>query len=338
MENTLDISWETIIKVLIAGLAFYILYLARDIAVWFFFGLIISVLFEPAIKFLRKLYVPKVIAVVFVYSSIFGILGLLIYLTAPIFVHELKQFSQFLPDYLVRVNPILSQFGLDLSLKGGITDILVNNLEQGSRGIIQAIMIFFGGVSASLVILTIAFFLSLEERSVERFLLLLTPKKYEGYIASIFEKSQKKVSGWFAARILACAFVGIASFIVFYIFSVKYAFILALFAGVLNFVPYIGPLITAILLFIFMLVSSGSWFVIIYVLLAFSVIQWLEGFLLTPILMKKMLDLPPVLVLVALLVGGQIFGFLGMIFSVPVFGIVYEFLKEFFEERRETTA
>ena len=64
-------------------------------------------------------------------------------------------------------------------------------------------------------------------------------------------------------------------------------------------------------------------------------IQILENNVVSPLLMKKFLDLPPVLVLISLLVGGTIFGILGMIFVVPVFGIVYEFLKEFLERKRE---
>jgi predicted PurR-regulated permease PerM len=88
-------------------------------------------------------------------------------------------------------------------------------------------------------------------------------------------------------------------------------------------------------LFVFVSSSSSSWFLVFYILAAFLVIQSIENSLLTPILMKKMIDLPPVLVLLSLLIGSQIFGFLGTIFAVTVFGIVYEFLKEFLEKRRE---
>ena len=77
-EKTLDISWETIIKFFVASFALYVIYLARDIAVWFFFALVISILLQPAVNFLRKLYIPKIIAILLIYLSIFGFLGLLI--------------------------------------------------------------------------------------------------------------------------------------------------------------------------------------------------------------------------------------------------------------------
>jgi len=335
-EQVLDISWEAIIKVFIAIFVFYIIYLARDIALWFFFGLSISILLEPAINFLRKIHLPKIIAVLLVYLSIFGILGLLIYLTAPVFISEIKQFSQFLPDYFEKVSPILRQLGIDVAQSfKEFSGLLVGGLEQSSKGVLNALMAFFGGLSSAVFILTIAFFLSLGDRGPEKFLALVLPQRYEEQIISFFEKAQTKVSGWFGARILACLFVGMTSFIVFYIFGIKYALLLALISAVLNFVPYIGPLATAVLLVIFIAVSSGSWAVVFYVLLAFCVIQLIESSLLTPLLMKKMIDLPPVLVLIALLAGAKVFGFLGMIFAVPVLGIIYEFMKEFLEKKRE---
>ena len=60
-EKTLDVSWETIIKFFIASFILYVIYLARDIAVWFFFALVISILLQPAVYFLRKIYIPKII-------------------------------------------------------------------------------------------------------------------------------------------------------------------------------------------------------------------------------------------------------------------------------------
>jgi len=335
-EQVLDISWEAIIKIFITILALYFIYLTREVALWFFFGLATSVILDPAINFLRKLWVPKMIAILSVYLSIFGILGLLIYLTAPIFIIELKQFSSNLPDYFVKISPLLQSLGLDAAASfKEFTSFLLGGLEQSSKSVFQAVMAFFGGVSSAIFILTVALFLSMEGNGAEKFLILITPKKYENQISAFFKTSQKKVAGWFGARILACAFVGIACFIVFYIFNVKYAFLLALISGILNFVPYIGPVLTVIVMLVFTAVSSESWAIVAYVLIAFFIIQSIENFLLTPLLMKKMIDLPPVLVLISLLVGAKLFGFLGTIFAVPVFGIVYEFLKEFLEKRRE---
>lgn len=335
-EQVLDISWSAIVKIFLSIFIFYIIYLAREIALWFLFALAISVLLEPGINFLRKIYIPKIIAILIVYFAIFGIMGLLIYISAPIFVSEMTQFLQYFPDYFEKVSPALKQFGIATAENlVDYTSAISIILQQGSQSIIKAITLFFGGVASTVSILTMAFFLSLEEQAVEKFLLLLFPVKFEAKIKNIFERVQKKVAGWFGARILACLFVGVCSYVVFYMFDIKYAFILALVSGAFNFIPYIGPWITTILLISLISVTSGSWMTVIYALIGVTIVQEIENKLLTPILMKKMTDIPPVLVLVSLLLGAEIFGFLGMIFAVPVFGIIYEFLKEFLERRRE---
>lgn len=335
-SNTLDISWEAIIKVFVAIFIFYIIYLARSIALWFFFALAIAILLDPAISVLRKIKIPRIIAILIVYLSIFGILGLVIYISAPLFISEIKQFIQYLPGYFEQINPILRQFGIDTAQNiNDLSNIVTSNLQQSSQSIFKAIMIFFGGLTATVSILTMAFFLSLEEGGIERGLVLLAPQKYEDHIKMIFERVQKRVAGWFGARVLACLFVGVASYIVFFLFGVKYAFILALISGFLNFIPYVGPWVTSILLIILIAISTGSWLTVLYVLISITVIQEIENKLLTPLLMKKMSNIPPVLVIVSLLLGAELFGFLGMIFAVPVFGIIYEFIKEFLEKRRD---
>lgn len=335
-QQVLDISWEAILKIFISIFVFYIIYLAREIALWFFFALAISVLLDPGINFLRRIYVPKILAILIVYLSIFGVLGLLIYISAPAFISEMRQFLIYLPGYFEKISPVLRQFGISTAENiGGFADTISIILQQSSQSIIEAITVFFGGVAATASILTMAFFLSLEESAVEKFLLLSCPARFEDQIRNIFERVQKKVAGWFGARLLACLFVGVASYVVFYMFGIKYAFILALLSGFLNFIPYIGPWITSILLITIIAVSSGSWTAVLYVLIAVTIVQEIENKLLTPLLMKKMTDIPPVLVLVSLLLGAKIFGFLGMIFAVPIFGIIYEFLKEFLEKKRE---
>lgn len=337
-EQTLDISWSTITKIFLAGFILYVLFLVRDIAIWLFFALIISILLEPIIEFLKRIFIPKVLAVVLVYVAIFGILAFLVYLAAPIFVFEIGELTQNIPGYFEKLNPLLKTAGIDIAHNfEDFTKTLVNGLQESSGSIIKALTVFFGGVASTLLIFAFAFYISMENRGPERVLSLLVPKKYEGQVVAMFEKAQAKVSGWFGARVLACLFVGVSSFLVFFFLGVKYSFSLALISGVLNFVPLIGPLITALLAVVFVGVSS-SWLVALYVVVALYLIQVAENNLVTPLLMKRLLDMPPVLVLIALLVGGTIFGFLGMIFAIPVFGIIFEFSREFLEKRKQESS
>lgn len=334
----LDISWETILKIALAGSIFYTLYLVRDVVIWFFFALIISVLLEPVINFLRWLRVPKVLAVIFTYLSIFGVLALVIYLTAPLFITEIREFSQLIPQYFEKISPIFKELKIEsLQNLESFTQNITGGLEKISVSVLNALTTFFGGVASAFFILALSFFISLEEKGVERVLSLLSPKKYEEYILALFERCQTKVSGWFGARILACLFVAITSFVIFYLFKIEYTITLAFLAGILNFVPFLGPLITGTLLVLLVGVSD-SWLKALIILIAFIIIQQIENNIISPVLTRRFVGLPPVLVLISLVIGTMLFGFLGAIFAVPVFGILYEFIKEFLEKRKEEEA
>lgn len=336
-EKLLDISWKTIFKISMAVICFYILYSIRDILIWFIFALIISILFNPAIDFLQRKKIPRILGVIFVYISIFGIFSLSIYLVIPLFVSEIQQFLQSFPQYFEKISPPLRGLGFQVfeNLESFLK-ALGNNLEGIATNVFNVLFAVFGGIFSTLFIITTAIFLSLEERVVEKILMLLFPKKYEAYVLKLWGKCQKKVAGWFGARVIACLFVGLACYVVFLLFKVKYPFTLALFAGVFNFIPYIGPLLTGVLLFL--IIFPTAILKAIFVLVAFILIQQIENNILSPILIKKIIGLSPALVLIALVIGGKLWGLLGAVLVVPLLGILFEFFKEFLEKRKEQKA
>ena len=297
-DRVLDISWGTIFKAAVTLLAFYIIYLIKDILIWVIFALIISILFDPVVDFLQRRRMPRTIAVIFVYVAIFGILGLFIYWTAPVFTLALQ-------EWLVRVS--VSIFG--------------------------AIISIFGGIISTLTIFSIAIFLSIEERGVERAIALLVPRKQEDYFLNLWQRCQFKTAAWFGTRILSSLFVGLVSYLALRLLNINYAFVLSLFAGVLEIVPVLGPLFAGII--ITMLAALDSWFKAFLILIIFILIQQIEGNVLTPVLTQRLIGLPAVLVLISLLIGGKLLGVLGAILAIPLGGIIYEFLKDFLEKRKE---
>ena len=333
-EKILDISWRTIAKISITVALFYLLFSVRNILIWFIFALTISVLFNPVINLLQTKKIPRGLAVVLIYVGSFGILSILIFMMVPIFITEIQAFLNNFPEYFEKISPPLKGLGLEAfsSLESFLTS-LGSTLEGMAQNIFAALFSVFGGVFTTLFVIVTAIFLSLEERGVERSFILLFPKKYEDQVMDVWARCQKKVSGWFGARILASLFVGVVSYIVFLIFNVKYPFTLALFAGVFNFIPYIGPLLTAVILFV--IIFPSDQFKAIITLIAFGAIQQIENTILSPLLMKKFVGLPPALVLVSLVVGGNLWGLLGAVLAVPLFGIFFEFFKEFLQKRRD---
>jgi predicted PurR-regulated permease PerM len=334
MHQTLDISWKTIFKIVLTGFSLYLIFLLRDILVLVVFALIISILFNPAIEFLQRYKIPRILAVILIYIGVFGILGLFVYLTIPVFIAELKQFSQFFPQYFEKLAPPLKGLGLETfnsfdSFVNGLGELAV----KASSGVFSAISIIFGGIFSTITIFTIAIFLSLEEKAIEKMVGVFSPKKYEAYILDLWKRSQTKVSGWFGSKILTSLFIGLFTFAACKILAVKYAISFAFIAGILNIIPIVGPIVTGVIIFIF--TSLDSWTKAIFILIAFTILQQIEGNIITPILTKKFVGIPAVLVLVALLIGSQLWGILGAILAIPLAGVIFEFLRDFLRKRKE---
>ncbi|MFH1657419.1 MAG: AI-2E family transporter [bacterium] len=333
-ERVLDISWATILKVSVALLCFYVLYLVRDLLLLFLFALVISLLLDPVIDFLQKKKVPRNIAVLFIYFILFGLIAFSVSAAVKFFIGEIQDFLLFFPQYFEKIAPPLNDLGMEAfrDMQSFIS-AFSKTLEKMADNIFNALFAIFGDIFSTFFVFSIAIFLSLEEKVVEKILISLSPKKYEGYILSLWDRCEQKVSGWFGVKILGSIFVGLASYLAFRIFGVSYPFSLALMAGVLDFIPVIGPLIAGTIAF--MIVAGSNVVMAIFVVLFFILIQLIEGNIITPILTKKLVGLPPVLVLISLAVGGSLWGIMGAILVIPLAGILYEFLRDFLRKRKE---
>ena len=333
-RKLLDISWNTIFRVFLVVILFYLVFSIRDIIIWIIFALIISVLFNPVIEFMVRRRIPRVLSVVFIYLVFFGIFSLIIYSIAPIFINETKNLIVALPQYFEAFAPFFEIFGMSTFENiEEMFSLAYNSIEKMTNSILSVLIVIFGGFFSSFFVIITAFFFSLEKEVVEKGLTILFPKKYESQILTIWKRAEKKVAGWFGARIIASIFVGIASYITFLLFKIEYPLSLGLLSGVLNFIPYIGPAITGVLLFL--LIFPVNFLKAVFVSISFIIIQQIEGSILTPILMKKIIGMPPSIVLISLVIGGKLWGLLGAILVIPLMAILFEFLKEFLEKKRE---
>jgi len=139
-------------------------------------------------------------------------------------------------------------------------------------------------------------------------------------------KIKKKISGWFLSRVAGMVFVGFLSFVLFHVAGIKYAFILALVFAFFDFIPILGPIVGTLLIFIIIAIESFPQ--AIFILIGLFIIQQLEGNLLFPFLFNKIIGVPPFLVLISLVIGGELWGIFGAILAVPLAGIIFEFVKD----------
>lgn len=337
-KNILDISWETLFKIGVFIILMYFLYIIRDLIIWFIFALIISILVEPLIRFLEKVRIPRVAGAIFIYSLIVFLLGAFIYFSVPFLVSELQNFSVSLPKRLPvlfdKISPILKPFGFKISENfQEVVSYFKEKISKSGKDIFSSVSSLFGGATALIFTFFVAIFLSLEKNVIDKILRIFTPGRYEDYIINLWERSQRKVTGWFLIRIIGMIFVGSFSLLSFYFLKINYPVTLSLIGGLLDFIPIIGPTLAALI--IGGIASLGGLLQGVFALLCYGLAEFLENIIIFPILSKKIIRISPVLVLVGLFIGGKIWGVLGAILAVPLIAILYEVLRDFFQERKD---
>jgi len=330
-----DVSWNAVLKVILGIFLVYFLYLIKDIMFWVVSGLIISILFNPAIGFLQRLKVSRGVATSFVYLAVLGALFFMVYWVAPVFKGEIYQISQGFPQYFDKVAPYLSGMGFDVfqsadTFFGALRGWLIKISTSGFFGSVGAI---FGGLFLTITIFSLAVFFSLEDKGIERAIKLMLPRKYEAAVIATWNRTQVKISGWFMARFLSMLFVGGAVALLCVVLGVKYPIFFGILAFITDLVPFIGPFFCGAVMILFVLLDT--WQKALLVGLGVIIIHQVEGNIVTPVLTKRFMDFPATLVLISLLVGEHLWGIMGAILAIPLFGIVYDIFHDFLEKNKD---
>lgn len=333
-QANLTLSWGAVGKIVISVILVWVLYMTKDILIWFVFALIIGILFNYIIDMLGKKRVPRIVSATILYMAVFALLSFFIYKTAPMFLNESKDFAQNFPTYLERISPFFEKLGIDIfrSTESFIAT-LQNSLGSAGDSIVGALFSIFGGAASTILVLAMSFFISLEKNFVERVLAAFAPTDSKESLFVLWGKAKQKVSGWFITRLIGVLFVGAATYIMLRVLGVEYALTLSIVAGLFDLVPIIGP--TAAGLGLFFFISLTSLPQAVFALVAFAIIQLLENNLLFPMLFKKFTGMSPVLVLIALAIGGRMWGIAGAILAIPLAGVVFEVLKDYLAKLRK---
>ncbi len=328
-EKIFNISWGTILRIAFAILVFYLLYLIKGIFVSFIFAVIISVLVDPIIDFFcEKLRFPRLASTITVYTLVFGVLVAFIAYLAPTFVPEFNNFISNFGSYVDKL-PESIRAKID-----GQTDLATNGFDWT-----EVLASIFGGLVSAISVLSLAVFLSLEEKAVDKGIRLISPKKNEEFFFNLWQNSKRKVAQWFGVRLLSSLIVGVAVFISLELlnnyvdfFYTPFSLSFSLFAGIADIVPIIGPLIAAVIIFVSLASTSIASALIFLVI--FLIIQQIESNIITPLLTKKIIGISPVLVLLAVLIGDKLGGTIGAILAIPLTGMIYEFIKDYLEKKK----
>jgi len=338
-EKTLNISTPSILKIIFIILAFLFLYLVRDVIVILFFAIIIASAVGPFATWLEQKKVPRLLSVLVLYLAVFSLLVLLLSLVVPAISSELGQLTKALPQFISNISGALEKaqqtttthyFDFFSEIQN-ILDSFSQFLQISSGSALNLIVNIFGGVLSFVAVIVLSFYLSVMKQGIAGFIRSVLPAKYEEYTIGLWKRVEHKVGRWLQGQLLLALSVGLLVFVGLSLLHVKYAMLLGIVAMILEIVPIAGPVISAIPGVILAFAQSpmlGMWVLVLYI-----AVQQTEAHVLTPLILGRTIGLNPVTVIIALLIGGQVAGILGILLSVPVAVIIVEILDDLAKQK-----
>ncbi len=340
-ERTISITTSTILKVVIILAGAWLLYQLSDLVIVLLTAIVIASGIEPAARALGRYRIPRIPSVIIVYAAFLGALIGILYLFVPILLSETARFVASIPRYLEYVQYVPLEYAPILDATNTSPDTIASRLlgnVQGlvaefSRDSLTAVSTIFGGVLSFVLIIVFSFYFSIQERSVEDFLRVVTPVQYENYIVGLWKRSQHKIGLWLQGQLLLGVIVGVLVYLGLMILGVPHALLLAVVAGFFEIIPVFGPTLAAVPA-VLVALADGGLGLGVAVTVWYIIIQQFENHLIYPLVVTKVVGVPPLLVIICLLIGAKLAGVLGILLSAPIAAIVQELISDADKERR----
>lgn len=343
-EIRVSITSGTVFTALTIVAGVYIFWLLRDLALLVLTAIVIASAIEPGVAFFIRYRIPRFISALFVYVFVFGSVFSILYFFFPPIISDAANFLSAMPRYLDTIN-VTTPFSTATSATGIVDGqsqaqsflqtliSLQSVFTSSSASILQLFVTFFGGIFSLVLVIVLSFYFALQDTGVDDFIRLIMPVKYEEYYVDLWKRSQKKIGLWMQGQILLSLIVGILVYLGLLIIGIPYALLLSVFTAMAEIIPVFGSLIAGAVAVI-VAYSDGGVALAAIVAGLYVVVNQFESNLIYPLIVKKIVGIPPLLVIVALIAGYTLAGFLGAILSVPVAAVVLEFITDFDKRKR----
>jgi len=319
-----------------------LLWFLRDIVLILLTAIVIASAIEPAIRFFSKRGVHRILSVILMYLLVAGVFISILVVFVPPVLDDAANFLQRLPETLSSFNITEATHGLlpwgNIGDQISSADLL-RNLSgasgESAGGVLATLSMFFGGLTSLVLIIVFSFYFSVQETGVDDFLRVVSPIKEQAYVLNLWKRSQAKIGKWMQGQLMLGLIVGVLLYLGLTILGIPNALLLAVIAGLFELIPVFGQILAAIpaLAIAF---SDGGFTALLLVAGLYLVVQQFEAHLIYPVVVKKVVGVPPLLVILALIVGAKLAGFLGILLSVPIAAAIQELVADI--DRRKTQA
>ncbi len=341
LPQTITISTGTIVRSVLILLVIGFLYLIRDVMAMFFAALFLAALIDPFADYLERMKIPRGLAALIVYVvGLALVTGAMILILPPVLT-EIQNFSTFFAPYLPAGSSQINYgelFSLE-ALTGNARQLLDTIRGAGVSAAVPELLQLgsnaFGAVIAVVVVLILAFFLVAEKTALVKAIAFVAPAEYQPFVMQVSGKMRERLGAWLRGQLLLMLAIFTLTYIALSIMGVPYAIILALIAGMLEIIPFIGPWLSAVPAVILALSISPLHALVIAGI--YFVIQMIENNILVPKIMQKVSGLNPIVSLLAVLIGWRVGSVVGVVLSIPLAMAASVFLGEIFKNRSDAT-
>lgn len=337
MEKNFEITWSGLWRLAgmlaLAGVFYY----AFDIWLAVLLAIVISSGLDGIVSSLERKHIPRIVGTLVIFSVLLIVVALVLYAIIPLAISELsillKNVDKLAPSALVFKEATEAISALNESV-GKLTNILLS----GNFSFADVLSNFIGGLTLAISVFILSFYLTVDRDGVEKFLIEVMPTGYEEKVLNVYYRTRHKIGWWLYGQLFLSLSVGVAVFIGLWFIGVKYGLLLAFLAGLLEIIPFAGPIVSGAAAIL--IASSDSLSAAIYVFILFFVVHEAESNFLVPVVTKYTTSLNPAAVLISLLVGAKLFGFIGVILAVPLAVMIQELMETWSTEktRRKATA
>lgn len=354
--SEIELSNTTIVKTLFWIVAFFLIIqsfaILQNIVIITGIALFIALGLGPIIDSIEKWHIPRPIAIILLYVVFLGTIGVLFVGIIPIMAEQLGDIAlnsrQFLANIDTKEIPLLSRF-IDTSQLNS-TEIqefvsqnlghISQNLQSVAGSTLEVVKDIFNGVFNFIFALVLIFFILLEKEQIGHFLLQILPDHAHDYMSEKSHVIQDKIAKWVRGQALLMLGVGILMYVGLKIlefwFGMPYALTIAVICGTMGLFPYIGVSLSG-LLAVLVSLNLGVWYAPLAVIALIALVQFIEGNVLSPLIMEKVVGLSPVVVILSLAImgtlgnhfGGVPLAIVSMILSIPVAASLAIFIEEY---------
>jgi len=338
-ERTITIKISNILTILGVLASLWILWLVRDVIALLVVALFLAALMHPAVRWGSKRKIPKSVMVIFIYFLLFSLLAMAFALILPTVTNQVGQLSQtignslhFVSSTVDSVRDFTQQYGFAQNFSSGISS-LQDNVSRVASGLFLTLTDVFGGLVGLVLVIVMAYYMVVQEEEAVRAFHNFVPKRYQNFIVSLLTQVEEKIGKWLSGQLVLSLIIATLYFIGLVSLGLDGALALALFAGFMEFIPYLGPFLAGIPIILVALTISPL--TAVFTLALVIVIQQAENQIIVPKVMQKAVGLNPLVSIVALLIGAKLFGVVGALLAIPTATALSVVLAEFYARDRK---